>query len=402
MFDIFTCGNRTPDLKLGVGGLEVGLVRKRIIEGLDRCLAISSSAIAEAFGYIAEGDQLEVWRVDGAKDMAQWLSARANISNWAARRWIHASHVLPDLPRTHAALASGDLSVEKVVELARFAEPSTEERLIRWAKKVSPAAVRRTADLEHSQRREDVIGAHTSRSLHWWWSVDKTQLEMHGMFPADQGMVLIKTLDRMAERLPDILDEDCEELSQRDPEGSLEARRADALVALASTRIAQDQDPDRATVVVHADIDVLAGAEHNCSLEGGPVISAEMARRLACDARLQFVLHNPEGATVGIGSTSRIVPEWLKRQLRWRDGGCTFPGCEAKRWLHAHHIEFWEHHGPTDLDNLILVCAYHHRLVHEHGWSVRLLEDDTTQWFRPGGAPHLIERAPPDQLMIAV
>jgi hypothetical protein len=69
------------------------------------------------------------------------------------------------------------------------------------------------------------------------------------------------------------------------------------------------------------------------------VIHPETARRLACDVRVEMVLQDGTGGVVGIGHAARNVPRWLLRQLRHRDRGCVFPGCEARRFVHAHHIK---------------------------------------------------------------
>jgi hypothetical protein len=78
----------------------------------------------------------------------------------------------------------------------------------------------------------------------------------------------------------------------------------------------------------------------------------------------------------------------MVRQVRYRDRECRFPGCGAKRFTEAHHLVFWRHGGHTELDNLLLICSFHHRLVHEHGWSVARSPspDRSVKWFRPGGA----------------
>ena len=79
----------------------------------------------------------------------------------------------------------------------------------------------------------------------------------------------------------------------------------------------------------------------------------------------------------------------MLRALRHRDRGCTFPGCGAKRLLQAHHIRHWiGDAGPTEIPNLVLVCSFHHRLVHEHGWRVSLDRSGVTTWCRPGGRPY--------------
>ena len=375
---------------------------------LDSAHAAATSAQRRLLEVVAECDRAEAWRTEGAKDLAQWLSARLGISNWAARRWITAAHALPHLPRLAAALDAGVLSLDKIVELCRFATPATERRLITWARRVTVSGVRRRADLESRSSLDDVVEGDRTRYLHYWWFDDGRRLGLEGSLPADQGAVVAGALDRIADRVPDIIDGEVDHhLSSED---SLDIRRADALVALASRDIAEDQDADRATVVVHARLDALGGASGSCELEGGPVIHPETARRLSCDARLQVVLHDEHGEAVGIGRMSRTAPPWLVRQLRHRDRRCTFPGCESKRFLHAHHIEHWGRGGPTDLDNLVLVCTFHHKLVHEYGWTVELDLPGAPRWFRPGGrrfdpgvsTEHVPERAPPVAQVAAV
>ena len=91
---------------------------------------------------IVDADRREIWRGSGARDTAHWLSIRYGISEWKARRWAVAAHALENLPHIAEALASGRLCLDKVVELARFAKPDDEARLVRWATTVSCGAVR--------------------------------------------------------------------------------------------------------------------------------------------------------------------------------------------------------------------------------------------------------------------
>jgi hypothetical protein len=64
------------------------------------------------------------------------------------------------------------------------------------------------------------------------------------------------------------------------------------------------------------------------------------------------------------------VPSAMRRALEVRDGGCRFPGCNNRRWVDAHHIRHWAAGGETKLENLILLCRRHHRLLHEGGYTV--------------------------------
>jgi len=161
---------------------------------------------------------------------------------------------------------------------------------------------------------------------------------------------------------------------------------------LCSREIAIDQDHDRATVVVHARLEDLAG-DGSCEIEGGPVIHPETARRLACDCRLEITVHDRDDNPIGLGRASRTPSASLVRQLRHRDGGCTFPGCDSRSFLHAHHIRHWIRGGPTDPDNLVLACPFHHKLVHEYGWDVRLEPWGQATWLRPDG--RIYDPAPP-------
>jgi hypothetical protein len=85
----------------------------------------------------------------------------------------------------------------------------------------------------------------------------------------------------------------------------------------------------------------------------------------------------------------------MVRQLRYRDYGCTFPGCGSRRFAQAHHIAWWRHGGRTDLNNLLLVCTFHHKLVHEYGWTVRRDTDGIASWFFPDGTRYRAGPVPP-------
>jgi hypothetical protein len=174
----------------------------------------------------------------------------------------------------------------------------------------------------------------------------------------------------------------------------ISARRADALVALCSARIATDLDQDRATVVVHAQLEGLRTGAGGCEVERGPVIHPATVRRLLCNARVQTVVEDQAGDVIGLGRLSREPTAWMIRQIRYRDRECRFPGCGARRFTQAHHILWWSLGGRTDLENLLLVCSFHHKLVHEYGWSVKRDADGTVRWFRPGGTRY---RAGPRQ-----
>lgn len=348
-----------------------------LIEGIDAAHAEVGAAERHLLALVALVDRAEAWRDSGARDLAHWLSMRYGISSWKARRWIEAAHALGYLPRLSEALARGELGVDKVLELCRFATPDTQARLIRWAKDVSCATVRHRGDLEVRASKEEAIAVEQDRSVSWWWFDEGRRFGLEAELPAAQGALVARALERMAARVPTMPGED-------DPVHA-PARRADALVALCSARIGADPDPDRGTVVVHARLEGLLSDSGGCELEDGPAISPETVKRMLCSARLQTVVEDRDGNVVAIEALRREPPAWMVRQVRYRDRGCRFPGCGTRAFTEAHHIRWWRHGGPTDLENLALICSFHHRLVHEHGWKLERHADGEVRWFRPDG-----------------
>jgi hypothetical protein len=366
---------------------------EELVDAVDTAHRETSRIQREMLGAIAEMDRLEMWRGSGARDMAQWLAIRQGISQWKARRWIAAGYALEHLTDLARAFSEGELGIDKVVELARFASFEAEAGLIRWAMFVSCAAVRRRADLEVRRDIDDVREAERSRFLRWWHADDGNRLGLEAELPAAQGAIVASALQRVTDTLPVMPGEE-------DPT-YVEARRADALVAVCSTRLAEDADPDRATVVVHARFGDLAATRGSAEIGDGGRIHPETARRLLCDSRVQTVIEDQEGEPLRLGRLTREPSASMMRLLRHRDGECRFPGCGARRFTQAHHIVWWREGGPTDLDNLILLCFFHHKLVHEHGWAVHRHASGSLRWIEPDGSLYRIRPSPPEPLTMA-
>ena len=153
-------------------------------------------------------------------------------------------------------------------------------------------------------------------------------------------------------------------------------RRALALIDLAAQAAghAEHCDPakvaGRPTVIVGVDEQTLHDDYGAAELEGGTVIPGKVAQRLACDAHIIFASMK-DGEILDLGRKTRTPSAALRRYLIARDGGCVFEGCQTPAGAcEAHHIIFWTSGGPTDRANLILLCLYHHHLVHDDGWQV--------------------------------
>jgi hypothetical protein len=172
------------------------------------------------------------WLDDGARDLAHWVSMRYGISHWKACRWIGAVHAFGSMPSLAVALRDGMLSLDKVVELARFATPETIDGLTRWAEDVSTSVLRRRADVEVRRERDEALDVERTRTLEWGYFDEGRRFGMEVELPAADGAAVIEAIERLARSLPEMPDEE--------GLGFTGARRADALVALCTT------------VVVHA------------------------------------------------------------------------------------------------------------------------------------------------------
>ena len=121
--------------------------------------------------------------------------------------------------------------------------------------------------------------------------------------------------------------------------------------------------------MVHINANSQQGTEHaQCQLDHGACLtplSSETMRRLVCDASLVTVWEDSAGNVLNIGRKTRTVPPAIHRALNIRDRGCRVPGCCESRFVDAHHIRHWCDGGETSLNNLVLLCRHHHRLLHQ-------------------------------------
>lgn len=151
----------------------------------------------------------------------------------------------------------------------------------------------------------------------------------------------------------------------------------------------------RTTVVVHLDL-----AQRIANLHLGPLLSDDDRQYLLCDATCE-VWFERDGQPIGAGRSTRTISRRLRRALEHRDSCCVVPGCGATRGLPAHHIIHWEDGGDTELDNLVLVCPFHHRAHHRGlitltGPASRLVVTDYTgRELKPGSLARAPTAPPP-------
>ncbi len=314
---------------------------------------------------VVELDRRKAWRVDGATSMVAWLVQRCGVTAATARDWVTAAAKLHALPKISDALSQGKLSFDQVKPLVEVARPETDATLAEQATRWSAKQVRELAIAARNESDDRATGFYTRRFLRF----DDRRRSLTGVLPQDQYAAVKSSLIARASR----------RLRDRTP---FDQRMADALVAVCKGDAgggdretpaqgrAGGMRRNRPTVVVHADMNFLAGGQGNAELDVLGPISREVARRLACDAKVLVSADGPGGQSLSLGRTRRDPTDAQRIEIRRRDKGCRFPGCTHTEFTDVHHVVHWVDNGPTNLDNLVELCDQHHRCVHEMGWKM--------------------------------
>ena len=125
-------------------------------------------------------------------------------------------------------------------------------------------------------------------------------------------------------------------------------------------------------MIVHTDLERLLYGDGygHASIQGVGPISAEVARRLACNADMTLSLDAPDGRCLDQKPLQRHPTDAQRIEVRRRDNGCRFPGCGCRNVTDVHHVVWVSKQGPTVLSNLLTLCVGHHSRVHELGWKL--------------------------------
>jgi Domain of unknown function (DUF222)/HNH endonuclease len=352
-----------------------------------------NAATATWLGLVAELDRREGWAEWGCRSCVHWLSYRCGLSPSAGREQVRVARQLGDLPELRAAFERGELCYSQVRAVTRVATPETEHGLVEIARHATAAQLEtivrafrgvlevELGDDDERHRRRYVRCEHD----------DQGALLIHARLPAEEGALVVTALEAGRDALRG--DASAEATQIGDDVERFTPSNADSLVLLAQTALAHGpavRSGGEHQVVVHVDVASLAHREGappsqgELRLEGGPALHPETARRLGCDAALVRVLER-DGRPLSVGRRTRAVPPALRRALQSRDECCRFPGCDQRRFLHAHHIHHWAHGGRTDLSNLVHLCSHHHRLLHEGGYTVERRSGHGLLFRRPDG-----------------
>ena len=333
---------------------------------------IGNRVQAEALRRLRRFDSGQGYASTLALSAKAWLRWKCNLSYPAASNQVEVARALDSLPQTTEAFADGDITYQHASLIARTSvqlgdkmEAHAESILVNSARELDPFSLRKvTGHLRHCLQPDEVLRdaneAQEKRFLYLSQTMDGV-FYLNGRLDAEGGATLQTALDAVMGP------------PGRDDDRTARQRRADAAVEMGRRLLDGGALPEvggqKPHLVVNVDMATLTKepGSRAADLEWAQPIPAETARRLACDSAITPIINGEAD------HTSRAVAGATRRALVARDKGCWVPGCDCPpAWTDAHHIKHWADGGPTTLDNLVLLCRRHHRMVHEIGWTLNL------------------------------
>jgi len=317
------------------------------------------------------GDHL----LDGNITAASWISRSCSMSVTSAADRLCVGEQLESLPKVAAALKSGEIGYQSASVLCHLRdqlgdkrELFNEEEMLDFARRFSVFNLRLLC--RYARHIADPDGFfkdaeenHLRRRLHISLMSDGMHA-IDGILDPECGAAVKTALDSLAK--------------PRGPEDdrSHSQRMHDALAEVVHHAMDEGKLPRRNGVKPHVTVTTtLEGLKNEvgappADLELSLPISTRTLERIACDSTISRVLL-ADSMVIDVGRATRVNSAPRGRALRVRDKGCRFPGCDRPvNWSTPHHIVAWSRGGPTSLANEVLLCYYHHRLVHEGGWQV--------------------------------
>jgi hypothetical protein len=336
---------------------------RAVIDGLDGDFSTTAREAQRA------GEHL----VAGNITAASWIARTCGMSVSSAADRVCVGEQLESLPKVAAALSSGEISFQSASALCHLHERLgenrdgfDEEEMLAYAREFSVFELRKLCRVAWHVANPDGFfneaeADFTRRHFHISQMPD-------GMFAVDGvldpvgGAALKTAVDVLAKP------------KGPEDERTAKQRRADAVGELANHAMEQGTLPRRHSVKPHINLTMtLEGLKGElgvppADLDLSQPISIRTAERLACDCTMSRVLL-ADSTVIDVGRATRVVSPPTMRALRVRDKGCRFPGCDRQvNWSSPHHLIYWSRGGPSKLSNLVLLCYFHHRLVHEGGW----------------------------------
>ncbi len=322
----------------------------------------------------------ELRRRQGSEKVETILREDGLLGRRKARTEVETAKELEELPKTREGFQKGEISADNARILAGANSRGTinEDELLDGARSQSPDKFARMVRKHEQKRSEDdgVSRLEHQRSRRFakiTTDQDDGMTVLYGRFDPVTGARVETAVSHMMNQL----------WHKEDPRNRATAgqRMADALAELV-TREGKDGGSQGVRLLVIADYDTVSQQLGNPRLENGTPLPARTLRQLACDAQVLPAIFSGPSIPLDLGRARRTASGTQRAALVARDKHCI--GCGAKAsWCQAHHIVHWQNQGPTNLDNMCLLCSRCHHKVHDQDWTVHKTPTGTYTLRRP-------------------
>jgi hypothetical protein len=325
----------------------------------------------------AEIDRDGIWGATGARSVPALVAWKLGITPHNAQTIVTVARRLEEFPRLAAAMREGQLSLDQVGVIAERAADGSDEHYAELASVATVTQLRTAIKLE--PRPDPDPKSEPERSIsktvgetYTTWRIRLPKVEAAkfeaGVASHRDALIAAWRRDHGDTDGGDYVDDAYDGAHHDDGDEGSSVQvppfpdTVDAFMSLVEAgwdaEAGRRPHGQHTTVVVHLDVEDRVAALHL-----GPLLTESERRYLLCDATCEAWFQR-EGRVIGSGRTTRTISRRLRRALEHRDRCCAVPGCGATRGLHAHHLRHWEDGGPTELDNLVLLCPHHHRMHH--------------------------------------
>jgi len=306
-----------------------------------------------------------------------WVKATCRLSASAASERLRVGEQLAAMPRVAEAMRSGEIGYQSTAVICGFRDKLRQDLRENineewWVEQAKESSIENLRWLEEHTRYVVDPDSFDHQIEEDWEKRFLRISESGGMFHLSG--VLDREGGSALEAAIEALSKSLGETDERTPK----QRRADALTEIVCHAMGKGTLPKRHGVrphiSVHTTIQGLKGelGAHASELANGMPVSSKTVQRLACDGILHRVL-KADSMVIDVGRAKRTAQPAQWRALKARHPTCAAPGCDRPIGMtSAHHVDFWEEGGQTDLRKMLPLCFYHHRLVHEGGWQVVL------------------------------
>ena len=340
----------------------------------------------------------ELRRREGEELVEAVLREKGLLSRRRARSEVETADELSKLPETVKGLRDGEISYDnaRIIAGASKRGEIDETELGDAARTQSPDKFAGTVRKHEQQRSEDdgmsrLEHQRSRRYAKVSTDPDDGMTVLYGRFDPVTGARITSVLSHKMDQL--WRDEDPR---NRATPGQ---RMADALETLLTRPRQDDNGRSQGTrLLLIAEYDAITKELRKARLGDGTPIPAQKIRDLACDAEILPAIFRGASQPLNLGRARRIASPAQRIALIARDRKCIGCGTSAS-WCQAHHIIPWQPGGPTDLDNLCLLCSRCHHKVHDNGWRVRRtptgqhsLRPPPTRYGRPPRPRHSYRR----------